>query len=478
MAEWMKAIELIKVTDVVIWIIAAACSMNLVIFILLTAGRFLERKMEIMDLDRLLKGTVLYLLLVLPLLAAYILFSLTITDITLLDSEDFPYMIGINNLTLSLWAPGRRFWYFDLAFLAWLSGMFWFGLVRHWQGRRLMKKLEACSEERPDGLFEEIRENMLKGKSGIRLYQNDIIPSPFAGGILTKKIFVPAEGLTEEERLLIYEHELIHCRKNDNLYRQLLSCLCAIYWFNPGIYLLTRYFIEVNEMACDDLVLAGKKGKEKLQYASLLCRISVNDDGLWKNSICLNGFTSSSLERRLKNMKRKGNKKGRWLSVLTAVCFAVLYPAAAYAASSEISKIQDQAAEQLRKENSVEWHMTESPHEEYHAVLDPSQMELIDSITVKPRGGTEVEVSVEAGKTKNLDENYLEEGTKVLVYLSGDPSSQYHAGIVARGGDADFVYAYQGTVNYTFTVKKAGYYSVFIENTGTSTITVTGIVYV
>ena len=69
----------------------------------------------------------------------------------------------------------------------------------------------------------------------------------------------------------VFLHELAHVRRNDCLVRMLVHLLCAVYWFNPLMWIARRRLQVESEAACDDLVI--RAGYEPRDYAQHLLEV-------------------------------------------------------------------------------------------------------------------------------------------------------------------------------------------------------------
>ncbi|HEX5970446.1 MAG TPA: M56 family metallopeptidase, partial [Gemmatimonadaceae bacterium] len=106
-----------------------------------------------------------------------------------------------------------------------------------------------------------------------RLLCSDDVKMPFACGVLTPTIVLPAdcESWTLERRHAVLLHELAHVRRHDLVGHTIGRLACAAYWFHPLVWTAARALRNESERACDDLALAC--GTDAPDYAEHLLDI-------------------------------------------------------------------------------------------------------------------------------------------------------------------------------------------------------------
>ena len=161
----------------------------------------------------------------------------------------------------------------------------------------------------------------------ILIRQSDRVPVPFAWGIRQPVLLLPEESeqWPAERRRLVLLHELAHVKRWDCLTSALGRLTCALYWFNPLVWLAGWRFQVEGERACDDLVLGG--GAKPSAYAALLLEM-VKEAPRWRWSATPSPSLvyPSSLRERLLAILDAGSNRAQWTrrGVVAALVFLVV----------------------------------------------------------------------------------------------------------------------------------------------------------
>ncbi len=111
-------------------------------------------------------------------------------------------------------------------------------------------------------------------KREVRLLASNQVHSPITCGVFRPAILIP-DSVNEwppERRYVVLSHELAHIKRRDCLTQLLAQIACAIYWFNPLVWVAARRLRIERERACDDFVLSA--GTKASDYASHLLEIA------------------------------------------------------------------------------------------------------------------------------------------------------------------------------------------------------------
>lgn len=183
-------------------------------------------------------------------------------------------------------------------------------------------------EKRALGINKNIEIKKLKG-----------ISSPALIGFFKATIILPNVDYDNRQLRWVIRHELIHYKRKDNILRLLMAIDLSIYWFNPLVYLLRKYFEEQCELSCDESVLRYSTFSEKKEYAITLLD-SIKHGNELSSNIFASQFNNNELnktKRRVESMLTLKSKKKGIISgaVLLAIVGASLFSAKAFAEISE-----------------------------------------------------------------------------------------------------------------------------------------------
>src|SRR5690606_17250202 len=166
-------------------------------------------------------------------------------------------------------------------------------------------------------------------KHGTALLVSEELRSPISWGVLRPTIVLSpkaVEAVSEAEAIIA--HELAHVARLD--WAKLLSArlACAIFWFNPLVWMLARESHQLREEAADDAVLlADIDGPD---YATLLVGAARHDNK--GTLIAAHGVApgKNSLKRRITRVldtrARRGPPSASWFAMTLAFLAGVTVP--------------------------------------------------------------------------------------------------------------------------------------------------------
>ena len=109
--------------------------------------------------------------------------------------------------------------------------------------------------------------------SQINTYTSEHIATPMVIGIFQSKLVLPSNYLTlfdKETLALILEHEYVHIKRKDNLINALLLLGTILLWFNPLAWMTYASCRRLQELTCDQQVLANKTTQQHILYSKAL----------------------------------------------------------------------------------------------------------------------------------------------------------------------------------------------------------------
>ena len=138
----------------------------------------------------------------------------------------------------------------------------------------------------------------------VRLFESNRVSTPLTAGIANPFIVLPAGSSewNDEHRQIVLRHELSHIARGDAFICVLSGIACAIYWFNPLVWVAARKLRSEQEHACDDRVIT--LGTPAAVYATHLLEVARS-----ARSIGMSSFVSVA-------MARPSQLEGRLLAVL------------------------------------------------------------------------------------------------------------------------------------------------------------------
>ncbi|MBJ7440508.1 MAG: M56 family metallopeptidase [Sphingopyxis sp.] len=185
-------------------------------------------------------------------------------------------------------------------------------------------------------------------KHGTALLVSDELRSPISWGLLRSTIVLSPKAVQAVgEAEAIIAHELAHIARLD--WAKLLASrvACAVFWFNPLVWMLARESHQLREEAADDAVLmADIDGPD---YATLLVGAARHDNRAALMAAHGVAPSKNSLKRRITRVLDASLKRGpasaSWVLMSLIVLAGVTAPLAAFSATAAEEKVTAKAAQ-------------------------------------------------------------------------------------------------------------------------------------
>lgn len=223
-----------------------------------------------------------------------------------------------------------------VALVIWLAGAIAVAgrlLIGIWRVWWLARRAHPMSDSSWLGLERCLAER-LGLRRRVRLLSSERVVLPMTWGALRPVVLLPAEAgdWSESCRSAVLLHELAHVKRRDCLTQTLAQVACALYWFNPLVWLSARRLRVERELACDEQVLAA--GTRASDYAGHLLEIATSVGGVAvvaraAISEAAVGMGGSELERRVEaildpgRIGRAASGGSAWRLNLGAACLIV-----------------------------------------------------------------------------------------------------------------------------------------------------------
>ena len=163
-----------------------------------------------------------------------------------------------------------------------------------------------------------------KEKLQDNVYLCDNIAVPFVFGIFRPKIYLP-KGLTEQDQNYVINHEKVHIKHWDHIWKLVAFVITCIHWFNPLVWLSFFLMEKDMEMRCDEKVVQNLGNEHKKDYSRCILSLAANRRFIPKAYL---SFGDSDTKKRVKNVlnyKKPSFWAGILLSLVTVIVTIGMY---------------------------------------------------------------------------------------------------------------------------------------------------------
>lgn len=159
----------------------------------------------------------------------------------------------------------------------------------------------------------------LPGEEGVRYV--DGIRTPMVFGILRPQIYLPVE-MNPEFYDCVLQHERIHLRRLDYLWKILAYLISIVHWVNPVVWLAYYLLCCDMEKACDEAVTEQLEPEGRQEYATALLYMTVDTTArrIFAAPVC---FDEGDIKGRIRHILKGRKTAGKLAALAVELCAVV-----------------------------------------------------------------------------------------------------------------------------------------------------------
>ncbi|MDE5698756.1 MAG: M56 family metallopeptidase [Lachnospiraceae bacterium] len=297
----------------------------------------------------------------------------------------------------------------------------------------------------------------------ILVFTNDAIASPLVCGLFAPRIYLPTRmdfGSTELLRHILC-HETMHIRRKDNWLKFVMLITLCIHWFNPLVWIMSRYLASDLEMACDEAVLRlydhkNEAEETKKSYALSLLAMAISGS---RPTLLYSAFSKTEVEKRIQNILHY--QKASALLLAFSICL-VLSGSVVFATGGQAPFYPDITA--FCYSDSCRWGVCASLTRDAHLgdnAQDRAERLIFDIMTADSTN--DPDILEEQIITALSNEFHVEKNAFALDFslclIDEDLYAEYEKwGLVRKDEDNDMTLLYNGETIRTYSDKMIGRY--------------------
>lgn len=159
----------------------------------------------------------------------------------------------------------------------------------------------------------------LPGEEGVRYV--DGIRTPMVFGILRPQIYLPVE-MNPEFYDCVLQHERMHLRRLDYLWKILAYLISIVHWVNPVVWLAYYLLCCDMEKACDEAVTEQLEPEGRQEYATALLYMAVDTTArrIFAAPVC---FDEGDIKGRIRHILKGRKTSGKLAALAVELCAVV-----------------------------------------------------------------------------------------------------------------------------------------------------------
>lgn len=159
---------------------------------------------------------------------------------------------------------------YQMFYLIWMAGAFFFLIkltIRYIKLKKMLDRIPVRKDERAESVLTTVLKDKEKRPE---IMKTSAIQIPCCVGVFHRRILIPAKEYSDEELHYIILHEYTHLKNNDVLTKLLINSICAVYWWNPLVYLLRKDMQQSLEIRCDGQVSKKMDSISRSNYLAVM----------------------------------------------------------------------------------------------------------------------------------------------------------------------------------------------------------------
>lgn len=159
----------------------------------------------------------------------------------------------------------------------------------------------------------------LPGEEGVRYV--DGIRTPMVFGILRPQIYLPVE-MNPEFYDCVLQHERMHLRRLDYLWKILAYLISIVHWVNPVVWLAYYLLCCDMEKACDEAVTEHLEREDRQEYAEALLAMATDTTArrVFAAPVC---FDEGDIKGRIRHVLKCRKTAGKLAALAVELCAVV-----------------------------------------------------------------------------------------------------------------------------------------------------------
>ena len=252
-------------------------------------------------------------------------------------------------------------------------------------------------------------------KRRVQVRISERLASPLLVGVFRPMLLLPKAELEENQLACVLSHEMTHLKRQDILYKWLVTFVKCLHWFNPLVYILAKQISIDCELSCDAAAVKDLDAEQRGEYMQTILALLIHGS---RRQIPLTTAMTGNKEtiKRRFMMIKNARKVGKKIRILSAVLAVVLLCGALLASGVLATAILNEHEDITFVCNGEKIRFVNAPFYENNTVYLPLR-ELFEKV----------------GVFDDAENSLLWDNFKIYITLNGEKKTHYAIEIGSNG---------------------------------------------